>query len=113
LGVLFHDVRVDFRGLHVYELPSARLLWRDRVTIGGIQNVWTNQGVDPELFTSQLRPESRRWWEELNAFWRGERRFVGEGFQREITADEVRKIRQEISDFNEKLKQERESATCD
>lgn len=87
---------------------------REAATIGvleGIQNVWANDRVDPELFTTHLLPESRRWWDELNAFWRGERRYVGEGLQREITADEVRVIQQEIHAFNEKLKRERESAT--
>ena len=87
---------------------------REAATIGvleGIQNVWANDGVDPELFTTHLLPESRRWWDELNAFWRGERRYVGEGLQREITADEVRVIQQEIRAYNEKLKRERESAT--
>lgn len=87
---------------------------REAATIGvleGIQNVWANDGVDPELFTTHLLPESRRWWDELNAFWRGERRYVGEGLQREITADEIRVIQQEIRAFNEKLKRQRESAT--
>jgi hypothetical protein len=87
---------------------------REAATIGvleGIQNVWANDGVDPELFKTHLLPVSRRWWDELNAFWRGERRYVGEGLQREITPDEVRLIQQEIRAFNEKLKREREGVT--
>ncbi len=87
---------------------------KEAATIGvleGIQNVWGNQNVDPELFTRYLLPESRKWWDELNAFWRGERRYVGEGLQREITADEVCKIQAEIRAFNEKLKKKRENET--
>ena len=61
---------------------------REAATIGlleGIQNVWGNNDVDPEEFTPHLLPESRRWWIELNAFWRGERRYVGEGIQQDGT----------------------------
>jgi predicted transcriptional regulator len=57
---------------------------REAATIGlleGVQNVWANEGVDPELFAAHLLPESRRWWEELNAFWRGDRRYIGEGLE--------------------------------
>lgn len=57
---------------------------REAATIGvleGIQNTWGNSGVDPQLFAAHLLPESHRWWEELSAFWRGERRSVGEGFR--------------------------------
>ena len=49
--------------------------------LGAIQNVWGNRGVDAELFGTHLLPESRKWWNELNAFWRGEIRFVGEGLR--------------------------------
>jgi hypothetical protein len=55
---------------------------QEAATIGlleGIQNVWGNNNVDPELFASYLLPESRKWWDELNAFWRGERDYVGAG----------------------------------
>lgn len=58
---------------------------REAATIGvleGIQNVWANEGAEPEDFCRFLLPESRRWWEELNAFWRGERHYVGEGLQK-------------------------------
>jgi hypothetical protein len=55
---------------------------REAATIGlleGIQNVWSNEGVDPELFARDLLPESARWWQSLQAFWSGRSRFVGEG----------------------------------
>jgi hypothetical protein len=80
---------------------------REAATIGlleGIQNTWGHGGVDPELFAKHLLPVSRKWWDELNAFGRGERRYVGEGLQREITADEILQIREEIRAFNEKRK---------
>jgi hypothetical protein len=84
---------------------------REAATIGlleGIQNAWGHAKVDPELFASYLLPVSRRWWDELHAFWRGERRYVGEGLQREITAEDIRQIGEERRAFNEKLKRERE-----
>ena len=84
---------------------------REGATIGlleGVQNAWGHADVDPEFFASYLLPVSRRWWDELHAFWRGERRYVGEGLQREITAEDIQQIRDERRAFNEKLKRERE-----
>jgi hypothetical protein len=55
---------------------------REAATIGlleGIQNVWGNNNVDPELFFPLLLPESARWWKSLNKFWSGESKHVGEG----------------------------------
>ena len=55
---------------------------REAATIGlleGIQNVWGNEGIDPELFVPYLLPESVRWWRSLNDFWSGKSKFVGEG----------------------------------
>jgi len=59
---------------------------REAATIGlleDIQNIWANNHVDPELFGTHLLQESRKWWDELNAFWRGERRYVGEGLEKQ------------------------------
>jgi hypothetical protein len=64
--------------LHVEGDPYVR----EAATIGlleGIQNVWGNNGVDPELFFPFLLPESVRWWKSLNKFWNGESKHVGEG----------------------------------
>jgi len=36
-----------------------------------IQNVWSNNSINPELFGHFLGPESRRWWQGLNNFWSG------------------------------------------
>ena len=55
---------------------------REAATVGlleGIQNVWPNKGVDPELFYPFLRPQSAKLWQSLNDFWQGKIRFVGEG----------------------------------
>lgn len=55
---------------------------REAATIGlleGIQNVWGNEGTDPELFVQHLLPVSAKWWQSLNDFWAGKSKFVGEG----------------------------------
>ena len=55
---------------------------RELATIGfleGIQNVWGNDGTDPEEFCRFLLPESRKWWKELNDFWAGKIPYVGAG----------------------------------
>jgi hypothetical protein len=55
---------------------------REAATIGlleGIQNVWSNNDVDPELFVVHLLPESAKWWLNLNDFWSGKARFIGDG----------------------------------
>jgi len=54
----------------------------ESATIGlleGIQNVWGNNHVDPELFFPFLLPVSGKWWRSLNDFWNGKSKFVGEG----------------------------------
>jgi len=55
---------------------------RELATIGfleGVQNVWANNGADPEDFYPFLLPESRKWWKELNDFWAGKIPRVGAG----------------------------------
>jgi len=55
---------------------------REAATIGlceGIQNVASNTGVDAALFVPYLKPETARWWAELNAFWDGKSPYVGAG----------------------------------
>jgi hypothetical protein len=55
---------------------------REAATIGlleGIQNVWANEGTDPELYFPYLHPVSAKWWQSLNDFWSGKSKFVGEG----------------------------------
>jgi len=55
---------------------------RELATIGlleGIQNVWSNNNVEPELFIHYLSPISMKWWKSLNDFWSGKSTYVGEG----------------------------------
>jgi hypothetical protein len=54
----------------------------EAATIGlleGIQNVSGNTGVDPAAFVPYLRPESAKWWDELDRFWDGTSPYVGAG----------------------------------
>jgi hypothetical protein len=47
---------------------------REAATIGlleGIQNIAENAGLDKTLFLRWLGPESRKGWDQLEAFWRG------------------------------------------
>lgn len=48
---------------------------RELATIGyleDVQNVAGHAGIDHEEFVAYLGPESRAWWQGLNAFWSGE-----------------------------------------
>jgi hypothetical protein len=84
---------------------------REIATIGileSIQNIWGNNGADPEEFCRFLLPESRRWWDELNAFWCGERHYVGEGLQKQMTAEDIEHVQADLRAFNERLRRERE-----
>ena len=54
---------------------------REAATIGlleGIQNVWANKKVDPDLFLPYLLPVSVKRWQSLNDFWSGKSKFVGD-----------------------------------
>ena len=47
---------------------------REFATVGileGIQNVWSNNGVDPEHFRNYLGQEAERSWVALNSAWSG------------------------------------------
>lgn len=73
----FPAVGAFFERLHLQGDPCVREL----ATIGfleGIQNVWSNNSVDPEKFTPYLGTESRRWWKSLKRFWNGEIPYVGQ-----------------------------------
>lgn len=54
---------------------------RESATIGlleGIQNVWGNNGTDPELFVQHLLPVTVKFWQSLNRFWGNKNKFVEE-----------------------------------
>ena len=56
---------------------------RELATVGyleDIQNVWGNNGVDPELIFPMLGKESKKWWMELNKFWDGQINYIGETY---------------------------------
>jgi hypothetical protein len=68
---------------------------REAATIGfleGIQNIAGNNNLDPEVFHKYLEPVSAKWWNELNKFWNGEIKYVGQTFSIEK--------RSENSNFN-------------
>lgn len=53
---------------------------KEAVTIGlleDIQNIAGNSKLDSNEFVKYLQPESLKWWESLNAFWKGEVPYVG------------------------------------
>ena len=69
--------------LHLSESHKTREL----ATVGyleGIQNNWEHNDVDPELVFEYLGAESKRWWAELNKFWNGESRYIGESFENKV-----------------------------
>jgi hypothetical protein len=80
LGPIFDMIERLHRDGNVYV--------REAATIGlveGIQNIASHR-FDPEAFTPFLGPETAKWWHELNAFWQGKRRWVGEGLE-EVSTD--------------------------
>lgn len=67
---------------HLYQDGGQKI--SELATIGyleGIQNVWANHDVDPEAVFGLLGEESRKWWRELNKFWDGKIKHVGETFE--------------------------------
>jgi hypothetical protein len=67
----FPAVAAAIERLHLEGTPWVK----EFATIGvleAVQNVWGNSGADPEGFGVYLGSESRRWWEGLNKFWRGD-----------------------------------------
>lgn len=68
----FPHVALAVEHLHIDGSPWVK----EFATVGvleGVQNVWANRGEDPEHFGAHLLPESRRAWDALNTFWRGEK----------------------------------------
>ncbi len=79
---LLHSAAKFIEALHVNGNDKVREL----ATIGyleGIQNVWGNNKTDPSIFYEYLRPESKKWWDQLNKFWSAEIKYVGETFSQE------------------------------
>ena len=84
-GAFAKHLLVLFRGNDVSSFPAVgaaieRLLaegspWvREFAAAGvleGIQNVWSNNGIDPEHFRNYLGQEAKRSWGALNNAWSG------------------------------------------
>jgi hypothetical protein len=51
---------------------------REAATIGLLEGLQNSLGADAEKFHKYLKPETLKWWNQLNRFWNGEIRFVGE-----------------------------------
>lgn len=69
---------------------------RELAAIGfleGIQNVWGNQGEDPNEFCQYLLPDSLKWWKELNEFWDGKISYVGEGMHNKEDTPDPKPVR--------------------
>jgi hypothetical protein len=63
----------------LYESDDRQV--RELAVIGyleGLQNVWSNRGTDPESIFPLLGENSRQWWIELNEFWSGRTKYVGQ-----------------------------------
>jgi len=66
----FPAVAAAIERLHTEGSPWVK----EFATIGileGIQNVWSNNSCDPEVFGTFLFPESQSWWRGLKNFWSG------------------------------------------
>jgi hypothetical protein len=74
----FSQVGATIEQMYTAGTPEVKEL----ATIGvleGIQNVWGNNGANPELFLVHLGTEGRSWWQGLNNFWSGKAPFVRGG----------------------------------
>ena len=56
------------------EIQELAVIWY----LEGIQNIWWNNDVDPEIIYDRLGKESKKWRNQLNKFWNKEIRYVGE-----------------------------------
>ena len=71
LSKVIEDIHIDGDG-YVKELATIDFL-------ESIQNIWINNEVDSEIFSKYFRPESKKWWDQLNDFLEGKISSVGEG----------------------------------
>ena len=51
---------------------------KEAATIGLLESMQNNLRDAAEKFVKYLKPESLKWWNELNKFWNDEIRFVGQ-----------------------------------
>lgn len=67
----------EIERLHLEGEPYVK----EAATIGcleGLQNIMGNRDLDSKVFVKFLGPESTKWWDQLNKFWDGEIKYVGE-----------------------------------
>jgi len=55
---------------------------KEAATIGLLESLQNSLGNDAEKFVKHLKPEALKWWNELNKFWNGENKYVGETLNR-------------------------------
>ena len=51
---------------------------KEAVTIGLLESLQNVLGIDELKFVKYLKPETMKWWNELNKFWNSEIKYVGE-----------------------------------
>lgn len=51
---------------------------KEAAVIGLLESLQNNLGNEAEIFIKYLRTETLKWWNELNKFWNGEIKFVGQ-----------------------------------
>lgn len=67
----------EIERLHLEGEPYVK----ETATIGcleGLQNIMGNRGLDAKELVPFLGPESAKWWDQVNKFWDGEIKYVGE-----------------------------------
>jgi hypothetical protein len=91
LGEFAHHLVELLKANHTEEFPTVfeiieRLhlegdhYVKEAATIGmleSIQNVAGNSGVEPDEFVEYLKPQSVKWWRQLNDFWNAKIPYVG------------------------------------
>lgn len=65
-----------FRLIERFHLEGEHYV-KEAATIGLLESLQNNLGNDAEKFVKYLKPETAKWWNELNKFWNGEIKFVG------------------------------------
>ncbi len=53
---------------------------KELATIGFLESLQNNADKNAKQFVQYLKPVSLKWWNELNKFWKGEVKFVGQSF---------------------------------
>ena len=57
---------------------------REAATIGLLEGIQNIGGSESDAFYKYLQPMTARWWSELNKFWNGEIKYVGETISEDV-----------------------------